>query len=492
MKIIITAFLLCLGIVPLHLCAKENLHVYVSGHIENGGNDSVSIIIMQYDILKEVDRRYTAIADAEGIFAIHIPLPGPHGNRLGQISFRSAGYTHTLIRQVYLLEEYDTLYLDIYRQNNLINYHLSGNRIFKFECEKEIGAILNKANIRTKALNIDDSDLMQKVKNIYLGYDVRIEHVLHKYKTKIRPAAYGIIEADSYGALNANNGLFELLEKMVHRDKISANKALLFFRQLPIHQRNFSESNILLSKDLAFWLLTKKRYELLFADQKGISYLEVYNETKKEKDGIVRDLLLVNSLKILDGMIQTEKARDSIRLLWNDAVNSMRTPDLIAYCQKRTAYKSRGSELSEFNLKDSVDADINLSSFVNKVLLIDVWFTGCTSCVKHNRFMNEKIYPLFANDSNVLFISICADADKSTWLKSLRGGRYTRPENINLHTGGLGFDHPFLKYYEFDAGGVTLLIGKNGNIFSGDPPIWDAISLVTEIQRAENENPLKD
>ena len=489
MKITIWAFFLCLVIYPLHIRASDKQHFYLSGCIEKAQDDTISMILFHYDMLKDDGRRYSAVTDATGNFAFDIPLSSPDGNRLGQLSFRSAGHTYPIIDQVLLIENNDSLHFDVFQQKDLYNYHLSGNRTSKFNCEREISEILDQVNSRLKKVGSTDKDCIEKVKSIYSNCEGKLEDVLNKYKTKISPDVYDIIRADSYGSLYANNHLFALLQRMVNRNKISESKAFSFFNGIKVRRGIFADKNILLSHDFQTFLLTAIKYQLLFTGQKNITYRQVYDKAKKDRKGIVRDLLLIRTLKILDNQAVTESGKDSISLLWKEAAKSIGTPDLTAYALKKAEYKMKGSQICNFLLKDSLDRDVNLSKFKNKVMLIDVWFTGCISCVKYNKFMAENVFPVFANDSNVIFISICADLNKSTWVKSMKGGRYTRRENINLYTGGLGFDHPFLKYYEFDRGGVTLLIGKTGNIYSGDPPVWDAISLVSVIQLAENEDP---
>jgi len=101
--------------------------------------------------------------------------------------------------------------------------------------------------------------------------------------------------------------------------------------------------------------------------------------------------------------------------------------------------------------------------------------------------MNEQVHPVFSNDTNVVFITVNADWDKAVWLNSLRGGRYTSPRNINLFTGGLGFEHPFLKYYEFERGDMNLVIGKDGLLYAVAGTLEDIDNIVATIQAAEIE-----
>jgi len=51
----------------------------------------------------------------------------------------------------------------------------------------------------------------------------------------------------------------------------------------------------------------------------------------------------------------------------------------------------------------------------------------------------------------------------------------------------LGFDHPFLKYYEFDRGDIIIVIGKDGLLYAVAGTLEDDDYIVANIQAAENE-----
>ncbi|HMC84842.1 MAG TPA: hypothetical protein VKI61_04925, partial [Chitinophagaceae bacterium] len=100
--------------------------------------------------------------------------------------------------------------------------------------------------------------------------------------------------------------------------------------------------------------------------------------------------------------------------------------------------------------------------------------------------LEKSVYPLFENNNEVVFLSLCGDKDKVTWLRSVEQELYTRRKNVNVYTNGLGFNHPFTKYYDFDGGPFSLLIDKKGCIFSGTPPTADMKALNDLIQQALN------
>ncbi|MNN48514.1 hypothetical protein D3C81_1629960 [compost metagenome] len=83
--------------------------------------------------------------------------------------------------------------------------------------------------------------------------------------------------------------------------------------------------------------------------------------------------------------------------------------------------------------------------------------------------MAENLKPIaeyFKNNKNVVFLSVSADRDISTWKKSVSKEIYTNKHSIDLFTEGRGFDHPMIKNYKIRAYPSLILIGKNGKIIS--------------------------
>ncbi|WP_177192037.1 TlpA family protein disulfide reductase [Chitinophaga arvensicola] len=116
----------------------------------------------------------------------------------------------------------------------------------------------------------------------------------------------------------------------------------------------------------------------------------------------------------------------------------------------------------DFVLPDSEDSLIALSSFKNKIIVLDFWFTGCKPCrsfyQEHLKLVEDK----YKNDSNVKFITISVDRDSLVWKKSLTQGIYTSNQSINLFTNGKGERHEVVFDYNVYAYPKIIVIGRNG------------------------------
>jgi glutathione peroxidase-family protein len=157
---------------------------------------------------------------------------------------------------------------------------------------------------------------------------------------------------------------------------------------------------------------------------------------------------------------------------------------MLDYLDRRFSKKNRGTVAFNFSLPDTKGKIIKLSDLKGQVVLIDLWFTGCPGCLNYSKRLETQVYPLFDNNPDIAFVSISGDRYQGIWLQSVKEGKFTRRENINLYTAGMGFTHPFTKYYNFWGGPFSLLIDRNGKIFNGDPPKDDMSALVTDIKEA--------
>jgi len=131
----------------------------------------------------------------------------------------------------------------------------------------------------------------------------------------------------------------------------------------------------------------------------------------------------------------------------------------------------RAASAYDFKLKNSKGKTVNLSDFRGKVVVLDFWFTGCINC--RNFYQNSLSVSerLFTHNSKVVFMSICIDKEKRTWLNSLEKGGYASMQAINLYTGGLGDQHPVLRQFNVSSYPQPIVINKRGEIVAGYHPV---------------------
>jgi cytochrome oxidase Cu insertion factor (SCO1/SenC/PrrC family) len=158
-------------------------------------------------------------------------------------------------------------------------------------------------------------------------------------------------------------------------------------------------------------------------------------------------------------------------------------PDIKVLVNEWQSAHGKNKMAYNFALPDTRGKIVHMSDFKGKVVLIDIWFSGCGGCMEVAQQLKNTIYKQFSNNPNIVFVSISGDRDKPVWLESIREGKYTRTENVNLYTGGLAFDHPFMKYYSFYGGPYLMIIGKNGRIYNSNPPIHTGLDALAECLR---------
>ncbi|MGN7721220.1 TlpA family protein disulfide reductase [Chitinophaga sp. 22620] len=164
-----------------------------------------------------------------------------------------------------------------------------------------------------------------------------------------------------------------------------------------------------------------------------------------------------------------------------------------------------GSEMIDFAFRDKDDKTVRLSDFRGKVVLLDMWFTGCSGCVAVANTL-PAVEEAFRSNDSVVFVSLSIDRHRDLWLQSIdpdkkivAGKRaythYTTPTTVYLYTGGTGSHSPFIrKYVPGSTYPHLLLVGKDGKVFAADPPnpaFEGGQEKLTALIRRALERPLK-
>lgn len=153
----------------------------------------------------------------------------------------------------------------------------------------------------------------------------------------------------------------------------------------------------------------------------------------------------------------------------------------------------KGAPIADYTFIDTAGNKVKLSQFKNKIVVVDLWFTGCGACIYVAHAMPE-VEKILKNNPDVVFLSLSIDADKDVWLKSINpkakkdekynhAAEYYSGNNSiywNLNSTGYktvtdALNTDFLKTYVPENGYPTLLIiGKDGKFFMKNPPRPDA------------------
>ena len=145
--------------------------------------------------------------------------------------------------------------------------------------------------------------------------------------------------------------------------------------------------------------------------------------------------------------------------------------------------RTKGAKAFEFSLPDSKGNTINLTDFRGKVVVLDCWYTGCIACSA----MALVLKPIAQKkDSNVVFITISIDKDKKIWLESLKSGKYSSDDEINLYTEGNGDNTEIMRHYMTGGYPLIIVIDRFGKIFAVNPkPDYLVMTLQEKITSLE-------
>ncbi len=125
-----------------------------------------------------------------------------------------------------------------------------------------------------------------------------------------------------------------------------------------------------------------------------------------------------------------------------------------------------GSAAFDFSLPAGDGQNVSLHDLSGKVVFLDFWYTGCSSCREYYRDVLSKTEEDFRDFTGVVFVTINIDENKASWLQTLQKGGYTSATAINLFTGGKADKHPVIDQYRVAGYPCSFLIDKHGKIFS--------------------------
>jgi len=325
-------------------------------------------------------------------------------------------------------------------------------------------------------------------------------NLLRNYQAKLSPVCYGIISADIIGT----NRAAVCAEMMPIITLLQSNNAKSVDPNLADVlkeiKQGFTDINptdrSCLAPRYIYYLFLKLRFKLTYDHIFNGNNAPDYNYFPaiiEQYSGILRDKLLAFWLIMAasKNLLQPE--------FLVHALTVMKTPVFIQITQELQATYAKGQAVTDFNFKNAEGKTVRLSDFRGKILLVDLWFSGCGGCLAVAAGL-PTVEKAFENRSGVAFISISIDKDKQLWLRSIDKNpsgkaytHYTTPTTTYLYTGGTGEDNPFIKRYVAEHGYPTLLIiDKAGKVYSSIPvhPVNAELqkALIKELNEALASN----
>jgi len=331
-----------------------------------------------------------------------------------------------------------------------------------------------------------------KVLEPYKTGRLRMLKVLDSHKNHLSPPVYQIMKADLlslivyYYHYTLNSFYTRAL------NNVESNLALKLYSYNKIPLELFSDQVLQLAPRYVEYILERSKLDLLFeyraSGQQVISFKDIYFKLKGNFQGLLREKLL--TFFIVNPMFQDpdntsqsdfdECVEDAFMLIKDPLLKGLIKNILMAY--------KKGADAYNFSLPDTSGNLVSLHDFKGRVVLIDMWYTGCSGCANFFKIFESEIFPRFKNNPLFKVVSISTDKGRERWLNSINGGRYTQPEHVNLYTNGMGANHPIMKHYDIKAFPALILIDKSGKIFSRVLPGTDSKEIINLFNSAIQEH----
>ncbi|MES2418323.1 MAG: TlpA disulfide reductase family protein [Bacteroidota bacterium] len=184
-------------------------------------------------------------------------------------------------------------------------------------------------------------------------------------------------------------------------------------------------------------------------------------------NGLIRERLLAELFRnprILDNISQhNPKEYDN---LLQDAWKYSSTSSILKETLEYKGVFKTGEPVYDPGFVKLDGSKFNLSELRGKVVLLKMWVTGCGGCIMLQTNFEKYIQPNFKDNPAFAVVSVNIDKPKKTWIESLGTKKYSTMDVINVNTGGLGLEHPFIQHYHINATPFILLIDKEGKIYA--------------------------
>jgi len=228
----------------------------------------------------------------------------------------------------------------------------------------------------------------------------------------------------------------------------------------------FKNNNVLIySNYFADYILDKYLMDSCLRLHRGFIVSRCYTYLVKRYSGQLRERLITNLI------YENRNTAEDFTYLIRDALSYFTNTDFRSVLLKLKSSRMVAAEAPAFSVQDVQGKAQKLMNFKNRVVLLDFWFTGCGACKMIHPYLDSIAQHFKGRAFSIISISI--DIEKNMWLKSVREGKYSSIDNMNVYTNGLGDKHSVIADYFVDSYPTLILIDKNSKIMDNpvDPRI---------------------
>ncbi|UGU17942.1 TlpA family protein disulfide reductase [Sinomicrobium kalidii] len=349
------------------------------------------------------------------------------------------------------------------------DFKFEGRNAEKFNCQYSLYKMERKMTDNSVYSSFVDRDANLKAAFTYKdSVDSVLLQYLDTWKGKMSKRAFNIIRLDfSYGSEVIKYWLFNGIKKKgedVGYSFKDTTSNRVIDSSLHTELRSFPN-----------YLIEKFEYDSCTVAGRKFQLGDCYRFMDKTLSDELRE-------KCLTYLIIKNLKSDSLTKYRNMALNSIENDSYKKLIERMTKKHIEGIDAFDFSLSDKNGKQYSLSDFKGKVVVLDFWFTGCGPCKQMTPYL-AKVAKKF-KPFPVVFLSVCADRSKKTWLKSVSEGEYTFNNSIKLFTGGRGREHSMIKNYEVRGYPTIILINPEGKMMRKaiDPRLDDGEDLENLIR----------
>lgn len=239
------------------------------------------------------------------------------------------------------------------------------------------------------------------------------------------------------------------------------------------------DDETLISHDSYLIYLT---YEIIKNDTRDIDLkIKEIENISKLKESKFKNRLLYSYLKTNLEEATSSDERKNIMNKYANYVTDLKLKNNLENNFKTYERLGKGNEAKVIDLKDLNGKSLNLSKFIGKFVVIDVWATWCGPCKYQSPYF-EKLAIKYKKE-NIVFIAISSDKDEKAWYLDAKN------KSKSVQQFYLKNAAAFSKDYNVNSIPRFILIDDRGQIYNASMPRPSEASFEMILRKALN---LKD
>lgn len=290
------------------------------------------------------------------------------------------------------------------------------------------------------------------------AYDQCME-IVNSYGNQISNTMKDLYRAQVFASVNV-----AMIDRIDSKKLLRLEEADYLSKGMEIRDRNDYSSIISDCPEYLDYLWRKAALKVTRnADiARGKIYSSIFKDLISSTTGIVREKAILHFLCCESRV----KFSDDAEWVYDKALELMTSKKHKEFVQSVIDSRKAGAKAFDFSLTDINGSIVRLHDFRGKVVMVEVWYTGCGGCIGLANLIKSSVLPHFIGDQDVVFVTVNVSGTKEQWFAGLASGKYTNEKSVNLYTNGEKSDHPFIKYYKFQGFPQLLLIGRDGNLIT--------------------------